>query len=67
MARNTAKVAPPSLVRLIAGLPKRPVSYLLAHDQGESVPEGPLQGAIALACSILIPRAGFRDPHCLPP
>ena len=26
-----------------------------------------LQGAIAFPCSVLMPRAGFRSPHCLPP
>jgi hypothetical protein len=55
---NTAKVAPLSLVRLVASLPKHLVSHLLADGQGESVPESLLQGAIALPCSALIPRAG---------
>ena len=67
VAGNTAKVAPPSTVRLVAGLPKRLVSHLLADGQSESVPEGPLQGAIALPGSVRIPRAGFRSPHFLPP
>jgi hypothetical protein len=67
MAGDTAKVTPPSTVCLVASLPKRLVSHLLADGQGESVPEGPLQGAIALPCSVLIPWAGFRSPHYLPP
>jgi hypothetical protein len=67
MAGDTAKVTPPSTVRLVASLPKRLVSHLLADGQSESVPEGPLQGAIAFACSLLMPRARFRSPHCLPP
>ena len=66
VAGNTAKVVPPTIVRLIAILPKRLVSHLLADGQSESVPEGPLQGAIALPCSVRIPKAGFRSPHaCL--
>jgi hypothetical protein len=67
MAGDTAKVTPSSTVRLVASLPKRLVSHLLADGQSESVPEGPLQGAIAFLCSVLTPRAGFRSPHCLPP
>src|SRR5580704_9229449 len=65
MAGDTAKVVPPSIVCLVASLPKRLVSHLLADGQSESVAEGPLQGAIALPCSALVPRAGFRSPHCL--
>jgi hypothetical protein len=67
MAGDTAKVTPPSTVRLGASLPKRLVSHLLADGQSESVPKGPLQSAIALPCSVLIPMAGFRSLHCLPP
>ena len=67
MAGDTAKVTPPSTVRLVASLPKRLVSHLLTDGQGESVPESPLQGAIALPCPVRIPRAGFRSLHFLPP
>src|SRR5690349_18550242 len=67
MANDMAKVAPPSTVRLVASLPKRLVSHLLADGQSESVPEGPLQSAIAFPCSVLMPRAGFHGPHFLPP
>jgi hypothetical protein len=42
MADDTAKVAPPSTMRLVASLPKRLLSHLLTDGQGESVPEGPL-------------------------
>jgi len=42
VAGNTAKVAPRSTVRLVASLPKRLVSHLLADGQSESVPERPL-------------------------
>jgi hypothetical protein len=42
MAGHTAKVPPLSIVRLVASLSKRLVSYLLADGQSESVPEGPL-------------------------
>jgi hypothetical protein len=42
MAGDTAKVTPPSTVRLVVSLPKRLVSHLLTDGQGESVPEGPL-------------------------
>jgi hypothetical protein len=67
MAGDTAKVMPPSTVRLVASLPKRLVSQLLADGQSESVPEGSLQGAIAFPGSVLIPMAGFRRPRFLPP
>src|SRR6476659_1427416 len=67
VAGHMAKVTPPSTVRLVASLSKRLVSHLLADGQSESVPEGPLQSAIALPCSVLIPRAGFLSPHFLPP
>jgi hypothetical protein len=66
MAGDTAKVMPPSTVRLVASLPKRLVSQLLADGQSESVPEGSLQGTIAFPGSVLIPMAGFRRPHFLP-
>jgi hypothetical protein len=67
MAGDTAKATPLSTVHLVASLPKRLVSHLLADGQSESVPEGPLQGAIAFPGSVCIPMAGFRSPHCLPP
>jgi hypothetical protein len=66
--RKTAEVALlPGGVRLAASLPKRLVSDLLAGGQSESVPEGPLQGAIALPYSVPIRGTGFRRLHCLPP
>jgi hypothetical protein len=67
MAGDTAKVTPPSTVRLVASLPKHLVSHLLADGQSESFPEGPLQGAIAFPCPVRIPWAGFRSLHFLPP
>jgi hypothetical protein len=64
---NAAEIVPPSIVRLGVSPVKRLVSYLFAGSQGEGVPEGPLQGAIALLCSVGLPRAGFCSLHCPPP